>query len=428
MARRGGSTREHAREELRYYGDEARRWYDWLVQISGGPAKFKSRMLPGIAVALVLVLGLTAWAVTPKPGGHDDEGADFVAASSTAAATVAPTGPDAPATSAPAAAPTGPPPRPRAQPAKTNGPWPAGMSAGNTGQANAFASYRGRPNDVVVMFTARNSWGAITGPWIGDSANHFSGFAGTWVVSVPMFPDPPAGADSDAWNRQHMAACASGAYDGYFRQFGNWLNRSGRSDSFVRIGWEFNGKWFAWRALDAQQWVQCFRHEALALISVAPRVRIDWTVNSRTSLPNGGDPFSAYPGDDVVDVIGIDTYDQYPPSYDVGTFNAKCEDGPLLPGACYVINFAQLHNKLFSVPEWGLVDKGTPAGQAGQAGGDNPFYIQQMANLFRQYSGMLAYEAYFNDNDPHNVNSSLTNPVQQPNGSAAYRSLWSATQ
>ncbi|OHV48043.1 glycosyl hydrolase [Pseudofrankia sp. BMG5.36] len=428
MTRRGGSTREHAREELRYYGDEAHRWYDWLVERSGGRARFKSRVLPGIAVALVLVLGLTAWAVTPKSGKHEDDDGGFAAAASTSAASASPAGPAMAAASAPAVAPGGPPARPRAQPARTNGPWPTGMSAGNSGQANTFASYRGRPNDVVVMFTARDSWGSITGPWIGDSANHFSSFPGTWVVSVPMFPEPPSGTNVDTWNQQRMAECASGAFDVQFRKFGNWLNRQGRSDSFVRIGWEFNGKWFAWKAANPQQWVQCFRHEALALISVAPRVRIDWTINARTTLPNGGDPFSAYPGDDVVDVIGIDTYDQYPPSYDTGSFNAKCEDGPLLPGPCYVINFAQLHNKLFSVPEWGLVDKGTPAGQAGQAGGDNPFYIQQMARLFRQYRGMLAYEAYFNDSDPRNVNSSLTNPVQQPNGSAAYRSLWSASQ
>jgi hypothetical protein len=423
VARRGGSTRDHAREELRYYGDEARAWYDWLVERSGGPAKFKSHVLPVIATVLVVVLGLTAWVMTPKPG-HDDDG-ELVAAAQT---TATPTGPVMMTPASPVAAATGPAARPRAQPARTTGPWPTGISAGNVSQTNAFANYRGRANDVVVMFTDPTSWGALTGPWIGDSVNHFSQFPGTWVVSVPMFPQPPGGTDLDAYSRQHLAACASGAYNNYFRQFGSWLVRQGRGDSFVRIGWEFNGKWFAWMASDTQQWVQCFRHEAQAVIAVAPKVRIDWTLNARTALPNGGDPFAAYPGDDVVDVIGVDTYDQYPPSHDLASFNAKCEDGPTLPGLCYVINFAQLHNKLFSVPEWGLVGTDTAAGGVGQAGGDNPFYIQQMARVFRQYRGLLAYEAYFNNSQENNVRNSLTNPVLLPDGSATYRSLWSATQ
>lgn len=424
MTRRGGSTKEHAREELRYYGYEAHRWYDRVVEVSGGRAKFRSRVLPGVAVALVLVLGLTAWAVTPKPGGHDDSG--FVAAAPTPAAVTTPTAhPVVPAVSAP----TGPPARPRAKAAATSGAWPTGVSAGSLTAANTFAQYRGRPNDVVVLFTARDKWGSITGPWIGDSPNHFSTFPGTWVVAVPMFPEPPAGADVDAWNRQHMAACASGGYNGYFRQFGNWLNRQGRSNSFVRIGWEFNGNWFAWKALDPAQWVQCFRQEAQALIAVDPQVRIDWTVNAHTPLPNGDDPFTVYPGDDVVDVIGIDTYDQYPPSHDLASFDEQCEMGPPLPGLCYVIHFAERHNKLFSVPEWGLVaDHNTKAAAAGAAGGDNPIYIQQMAALFRQFKNILAYEAYFNEADYNNVASSLTNPVQHPDGSATYHQLWSRTQ
>ena len=55
---------------MRYYGDEAHRWYDWLVERSGGPARFKSRMLPGIAVALVLVAR-----IRPMPPPERDEDA-----------------------------------------------------------------------------------------------------------------------------------------------------------------------------------------------------------------------------------------------------------------------------------------------------------------------------------------------------------------
>ncbi|MBL7498568.1 hypothetical protein I6A84_40910 [Frankia sp. CNm7] len=428
MTRRGGTTREHAREELRYYGDEAHRWYDWLIRVSGGQQRFRTRILPGVALGLALVVGLTAWAVTPRPGKDGSAGpghlaATPVAAASSAAVTAAPS-PTAEPTAEPTVAPAGPPARPRAQPAGTSGAFPTGVSAANTSQANAFANFRGRANDVVVVFTARDKWSAITGPWIGLEPKFFSNFPGTWVVTVPMYPEPSGSVDTDVYARSHLAACARGEYDKYFRQFGQWLNSKNRGDSFVRIGWEFNGGWFVWKAIDRNNWRECFRNEAKALLSVAPQARIDWSVNAHTPLPDGGDPFAVYPGNDVVDVIGMDTYDQYPPSPTAAKFDEQCKMGSPLPGLCRVINFARQNNKLFSVPEWGLVHQDTPAGRRGVAGGDNPVYIQQMYNLLLRNRDILAYEAYFNDPDLGNVGSSLVNPTQHPNAANLYQQLW----
>ncbi len=37
---------------------------------------------------------------------------------------------------------------------------------------------------------------------------------------------------------------------------------------------------------------------------------------------------------------------------------------------------------------------------------------------------VLAYETYFNNSEANNVHSSLLNPNENPNGAAAYASLW----
>jgi hypothetical protein len=418
-----GRERSGARESSGGH-DRPGGWYDRLLDLSGGPERFRHRVLPGIAFALVAVLALTAWAVTSRTGSSGaGSGFTIVAPATTAAPTEDPAA--AQATQA------GTPSRPRARPASTVGAWATGVNGANATDANTFARFRGRSNDVVVLFTARDSWSSITNPWVGDSADHFSNFAGTWVISYPMFPDPAQGtprAQLPAWSTDHMAACAAHQYDSYFKQIGSWLNaRPNRANSFVRIGWEANGDWFSWQANDPNTYRDCFRNEALALLSVDPHARIDWTINAHTPLPNGsqGDPFRAYPGDDVVDVIGVDTYDQYPASPTVSDFDEQCGTPAPTPGLCTVISFASKHRKLFSVPEWGVVGDDTGAGRVGAAGGDNPTYIKQMAAIFKQYSSMLAYEAYFNNSDPGNVHSSLVNPNLEPRSARAYQDLWS---
>nr|MDT0666369.1 glycosyl hydrolase [Micromonospora sp. DSM 115978] len=164
-------------------------------------------------------------------------------------------------------------------------------------------------------------------------------------------------------------------------------------------------------ANDRENWVPCFRQVVTSIRTTAPEVRIDWTYNAHTP-----DAFEYYPGDEYVDIIGVDTYDQWPPRRDEATWNRLCNEPP---GLWTGIAFAREHGKQFSVPEWGLVaTHDTGAGRIGQAGGDNPFYIQKMFETFRDNADILAYEAYFNDDNPGNVHSSLINPSTHPLGAA----------
>jgi hypothetical protein len=285
----------------------------------------------------------------------------------------------------------------------------SGVSAGSLSQVRAWESFRGSAVTVVQTFADRGSWSTITSPWLGSGTEKFAGFAGKWVISQPFFPT--GGGD--------MASCANGAYTTQWKQFGTWLNARGRSDSIIRLAWEFNGDWSEWSVskTNPTTWVNCFRQVVSAMRSTDPQVRIDWTLNAHS--PNA---FENYPGNDYVDIIGIDTYDQWPASLNQASWDSQCNQAT---GLCSVIRFARSHGKQFSVPEWGLVgSSGTGAGQAGQAGGDNPFYIQQMYQTFRANADVLAYEAYFSDASGANVHSSLINPAEHPNGAATYASLW----
>ncbi len=289
-----------------------------------------------------------------------------------------------------------------------SGGWTSGVAAGTLAEANQWAAFRGRPVDVIVTFADRSSWETITHPWLGSDPEKFAGFAGTWVISQPFFPD--SGGD--------IGACASGAYNSHWQEFGRWLIGQGRANSIVRLAWEFNGDWFPWSASNKPgSWVGCFQQVVGAIRQTDAQARIDWTLNSHTD-----GAFDFYPGDAYVDVIGIDTFDMWPASTDENSWNTQCDEAE---GLCSVIKFARAHGKKFSVPEWGLVGThDTGAGRAGQSGGDNPFYIRKMHDTFVANADVVSYEAYFSNSDPGNVHSSLTGPVEEPSSAQAYASLW----
>ncbi len=388
---------------------------DWIIE-HWGAKPGRHPYLPVGLVALAAVLALVAWMLGPAQNSPANVAAGPVTPTPSAAPSPAAVPPPAPA-SAEAAAGSGaaaPPPGPatRVARAATAGSFPSGVAAHTVAEATAWAQFRGRPVDVVVTYTDRNSWDAIVNPWIGRSASTFSNFAGTLVISVPLFPDsgPELG---------NLADCAAGDYNAKWRQFGRWLVSEGRGDSFVRLGWEFNGDWFVWRASTSPTaYVQCFRNASASIKQTSPKVRIDWNINAHG--PHSA--FAVYPGDPYVDVIGIDSYDQYPPSPTLAAFDAQCN---ATEGLCQVISFARLHGKLFSVPEWGVVSQqNTKAGAVGQSGGDNPLYIERMFNIFESNATILAYEAYFSDDVPGNVHSSLLNPNRHPRSADTYKRLW----
>nr|MDT0664231.1 glycosyl hydrolase [Micromonospora sp. DSM 115978] len=213
---------------------------------------------------------------------------------------------------------------------------------------------------------------------------------------------------------------ASGAYNNQWREFGSWLVSQGRADSIVRLAWEFNGDWFAWSVKnDPANWVPCFRQVVSSIRSTDPQARIDWTINAHS--PNA---FEYYPGDEYVYIIGIDTYDHWPASLDDASWNRQCNQAT---GLCSMIRFARERGKQFSVAEWGLVaTSDTGAGRAGQAGGDNPFFIQKMCETFVANADVLAYEAYYNNAEEDNVRSSLVAPVINPRSAEKYLDFYGA--
>jgi hypothetical protein len=71
-------------------------------------------------------------------------------------------------------------------------------------------------------------------------------------------------------------------------------------------------------------------------------------------------------------------------------------------GLAFWSDFAKLHGKPMSLPEWGLWRR-----DDGHGGGDNPFFITKMHEFMNDPSNNVAYQGYFDfnteDGDVHQL-------------------------
>jgi len=182
-------------------------------------------------------------------------------------------------------------------------PWVSGVypQDGTPAGAAAFAAWRGRPLDVVDAWSARATWAQIIDP--GWLYKRWLGQPYTMAFGVPMLPEDVPGVS--------LSACAEGAYDAYWREFGTVISSSGLGTSIIRLGWEFNGNWYVWDATDPAVWARCWQQIVTSARTTAPKLRWDWDVNRGVSA-GLANPVLAYPGNAYVSMIGVDSYDSWP--------------------------------------------------------------------------------------------------------------------
>ena len=300
-------------------------------------------------------------------------------------------------------------------------PWRSGAA---TDEIGAFATWRARALDVGVNWDNRSTWAEIEDADIYGAIAAFKSFPGVLALGTAMVP----GDGKTLASGVTFADCAAGQYDSHFAKLGTNLVAERRGDSFIRLGWEANGDWYAWsagNAANAQEWVQCFRREVTALRSTAPNVKIDWNMNADTKTPASGNPTDIYPGDTYVDVVGVDFYDNWPALDTEALWASHYMDqasggGPHGIGAW--LAFAKSHGKPLSIPEWGIVHS---TGNNCGCGGDDPIYVTHMHDFFAANALNIAYETYFNLGDSSGDTTFLVYPATtSPNASSAYKSLF----
>ncbi|MEK7572168.1 MAG: glycosyl hydrolase [Patescibacteria group bacterium] len=300
-------------------------------------------------------------------------------------------------------------PQPLSVGAQSGLPWNSGAALEKSDIAG-FEAWRGRKLDIYMTWPVRQNWDDIRNPDRVGQVSQYNGMPGLLQVGVAMLPENGSG---------DFAACATGAYDQYYKDLGSKLVQLNRGNAIINLGWEANGNWFPWSigTGDPTNYKNCFRKQATAIKSTAPNVRISWNMNKESKMGTRS-VVEAYPGDDVVDIVAVDYYDFFPSYKDQATWNAGYmqlqNGGPMGIGAW--LQFAKCHSKPLGVPEWGI-NKGTGGG-----GSDNPYYIEKMYEFLLANSADIAFETYFN---LQGSTFQIYPPGNNDKAAAKYKELWS---
>jgi hypothetical protein len=257
-----------------------------------------------------------------------------------------------------------------------------------TSVLSEFSTMVHRDIDCAVVYNNKTpDWAGWQDPWF----LHYKDPDYTWarwatakgkhrqlIISQSLIPLGLKGTD---W----VHAGARGDYRGYARTLARNLIAAGLGDAIIRLAPEANGTWTvdSLGATDEQMsaWAKFWRQTVAAMKSVPnAHFKFDWTVNAGVQPI----PFEKYyPGDDAVDIIGIDAFDRGP----TGTSSHWDHEYDQPGGVRDLLHFAKSRGKPISFPEWGL------APQSANGAGDDPTFVNGIANVVNNNN--VAYQAYF---------------------------------
>ena len=246
-----------------------------------------------------------------------------------------------------------------------------------------FGQQVGRNFDCALVYNnAAPGWKDWAKPWFvvhGDPNFNWASWANaqpgrTLIVSQSLIPKS---APSN-WRQRGVA----GEYDTHIRMLGASLVDAGLGTALMRVAFEANGPWMidalGKTASDRDAWRMYWRRFVTVMRSVpGAKFEFDWTVNAGYQALALD---SYYPGDDVVDIVGVDAYDSSVHHDSYRSAPQRWDRIAGQPGGLLeVLAFAKLHRKPLSIPEWGIAAPGAPMYGAG----DNATYIDGIAAIVR---------------------------------------------
>jgi hypothetical protein len=258
--------------------------------------------------------------------------------------------------------------------------------AGGEASMEAMESWLGHSMDFAVEFGGYANASDFTGS---------PGFIlGQWPTGRKLLYSTPL-----IFSGGTLAAAASGAYDAYYTSIANDIHTANLAGKIfaVRIGAEFNGYNFPWSIHQSgtmADFAAGFRRFALIIKGIDPTIKIDWNSNWGQA-----DPAAGYPGDDVVDVITMDAYEdtQYLSGTGASRWAGFVNQPAGFASLTTMNTFATAHNK--------------PQGFSEYASNFNDgYYVQQMHDWAISHN--FLWQAYWNGSS--DFNGTLANwPVNQ---------------
>ena len=279
--------------------------------------------------------------------------------------------------------------------------------SGKPDQVAAYEDWLGKPVAYTVDFIGRASanasdpWDKIDNPaWV---CNQWRGRSSRLVLSAAMLPN----------KNFSLAAGARGDYDSHWRLFGQTMVARGCQNAVIRLGWEFNGKFFPWAAGGKEASFAAYWRRIVNTLRNIPgqQFLFDWCPLAGVE---NADVEAAWPGGDYVDFIGLDAYDTAN-SWMTNPAERWAFQLKRSYGLDWLDKFAAEMKKPMSFPEWGI----TVRDRDDLGGGDNPHYITRMVEWISNHN--VAYASYFEVDAAEADHRLMTS--QFPKASAEYRRL-----
>jgi hypothetical protein len=289
--------------------------------------------------------------------------------------------------------------------------------ASKPGNVDAFADWIGHEDVWGEEFTDTLTWDNVRGPgWLLDPWDKWvkAKPARRILLGIPMLVGPwdrsgASGGTIDLKKPVSLAAGAKGEYNAHYKALAESLVKHGLGESIIRLGWEFNGGWYTWRAKEnpeafAEYWRQIVK--TMRAVTGAEKIQFCWNpALGYLQFPSE----KAWPGADFVDYVGLDVYDDswvkdtYP--YPDGAspeeilkrqkkvWNEVLYGGD--HGMKFWCDFARKQQRPFALGEWGVSNREDHHG-----GLDNPYFIEQMHAFITDPANNVAFHCYFDVQAP----------------------------
>jgi hypothetical protein len=270
----------------------------------------------------------------------------------------------------------------------------------------------GTPLHFTVQFTGRKSQKDMNGSAFGLLAADGAGLPViadriTLSITVPLgFGQANARtAEGRAAIGENLEDVAAGTFDAAYQRVAMRLIEGGYPDAIIRLGHEFNGAWSPWSSRHNEEaYIAAYRHVHQIFREQSEDFQFDWT-----AMRAGWEEWAvdAYPGDDYVDIFGLDVYWKVQEG-DI-SWSTDVWERDFLPVLRSHRVLAESRGKAVSYPEWGL------------SGADNPAFVEAMyewlASVPEDGAGGLHYHSYFNTGEEYSLENF-------PNSEAAYLRLF----
>jgi Glycosyl hydrolase family 26 len=292
-------------------------------------------------------------------------------------------------------------------------------STADIAPVQAYEAFLGRPVQYVIAFAADTpaTWAQFEGAVLAAETNGPPGNvpAAVWaplLAGRQLVLSVPACCCGTTWAEE-----GAGVNDAHWSALARNLTDGGLGGCLLRVARELNGSWYRWQVKPAN--AVAYKTAYARIVTVMRDAGFAGTfiwnpyIGQGTMGPSSGAE-NTYPGDAVVDLIGLDAYDGnwaglYPQAWESVTSVAQQLVSDTLTGEWDGLrgwqSFALEHGKQLCFPEWGLrlwKDAGVYHG-----GGDNALLVHAMADWMT--GAGAAFHAFWED-----TNMGVADPDDHP--------------